>query len=259
MFGGVDFFGLLLICLGAYASGLVGSITGGGGLISLPIMMLVMVQTPIVTILGTNKLIAFFGTSFAIYRYSRNISIPWKTVLPLAVFSFLGSLAGAQVVSLMKPEGLRPVIIVVLAFVAIYTFSQKNLGTHPTPGITGWNKSFAGIIAGVVLGFYDGFLGPGTGTFFIFSLVLIYGLDFLSSAASAKVLNAATNLAAILFFAFTNQLDYVLGIPMILCNILGAITGTKLAMLKGNRFIRNVFICMVILVLLKLSYDTFRG
>jgi uncharacterized membrane protein YfcA len=167
------------------------------------------------------------------------------------VFSFLG----ARVTSLLNPSLMRPVILVLLIGVAIYTFNKKDFGLLQTSKLSQSQQWLYSVAIGSGIGFYDGFFGPGTGSFLIFAFVGIFGYSFLAASASAKVINFATNLAAIIYFAFTNNVIYSLGIPMAICNILGAFIGTKLAIKNGSQFVRKLFLVIVSLLILKLGYD----
>src|SRR3954469_4686835 len=171
---------LLLLCAFSMAAGFVDAVVGGGGLIQLPAALLLLPGVPFPTLLGTNKFAAFFGTSMAVHRYSRHVAIEWRTVAPAAVAAFLFAFLGARAVTLLSPELLRPLVLVLLIVVALYVFFVKELGLVHRPKHTPRKARWLGILVGSVLGFYDGFFGPGMGSFLIFAFVGIFGFDFLS-------------------------------------------------------------------------------
>ncbi len=248
---------LSLLCLFAFLAGFIDSIVGGGGLILLPAMLLLHPELPLATALGTNKAVAFFGVLTATLHYARTVGIPWKTMMPSAITGFSFSFLGAYVVSLLSHINLRPLILIIVFLVAIYNFIKKDFGKFHAPKRSPQTQNWIGIMAGAVIGFYDGFLGPGTGSFLIFVCIALMGFSFLAASASAKLVNMATNLAAVLLFASKGHIVYGLVFPLALCNILGAVLGSRLAVLKGSGFVRSLFLVVVIGVMLRLAYDTF--
>jgi uncharacterized protein len=252
---------LISPCALAFLAGLIDSIIGGGGLILLPGMMLARPDWPLATILGTNKFAAVCGTSIATWQYARQVTIPWRTMLPAAIVGFFSAGWGAQLVSNLHSATIKPIVLVLLITVAIYTFRKKDFGNLHAPKLTPPQQITVGLLMGAILGFYDGFFGPGTGSFLIFVMIGIMGFGFLTASASAKVINLATNLSAFLYLALTNHVNYSLAIPMAVFNIAGAVCGTKLAILQGNNFIRKLFLTVVTGLIIKLAYDilaTFR-
>jgi uncharacterized membrane protein YfcA len=225
---------ILTLCGFAFIAGLVDAVVGGGGLIQLPAMLIMLPQTAIASILGTSKFVSIAGTSIAVQQYAKQQKIEWGTTIPAMVTAFIFSFLGARVTSLLNPSLMRPVILGLLITVAIYTFSKKDFGLFQTSKLSQLQQWLYSIAIGSVIGFYDGFFGPGTGSFLIFAFVGIFGYSFLMASASAKVINFMTNLAAIMYFAFTNNVIYFLGIPMAICNILGAFIGAKLAIKNGS-------------------------
>ena len=245
------------LCCFAFLAGFIDSIVGGGGLIQLPALMIILPNQAVTDLLGTNKMASIMGTSMAAFRYSHKVPINWRLVLTMAGVAFLFSFLGARVVSIIPSTNLEPVIIVLLIGIAIYIFANKDFGALQHPDIPFSRQRWLGLIAGAGLGFYDGFFGPGAGSFLIFVFIMIFGLNFLQSSASSKFVNVATNLAALLYFVWSGHILLQYAIPMATCNVLGAITGTRLAILKGNRFIRMLFLLVVVGIIVKLSYDTF--
>jgi uncharacterized membrane protein YfcA len=246
---------ILTLCGFAFVAGLVDAVVGGGGLIQLPALLIMLPQTAIASILGTSKFVSIAGTTIAVQQYAKQQKIEWQNTIPAMVTAFIFSFLGARVTSLLNPSLMRPVILGLLIAVAIYTFNKKDFGLLQISKLSRSQQWLYSVAIGSVIGFYDGFFGPGTGSFLIFAFVGIFGYSFLAASASAKVINFATNLAAILYFAATNNIIYFLGIPMAICNILGAFVGTKLAIKNGSQFVRKLFLIIVSLLILKLGYD----
>ncbi len=253
---------LSLLCLSAALAGFVDAIVGGGGLIQLPALLLLLpppLAASIPAVFGTNKMSSVCGTGMAVWQYSRALPVRWGTLLPAAAAAFALSFLGARSVALIRPEILRPLILVLLAVVAVWTFWQKDLGKLHSPKLAPDRERLCALIVGAVIGFYDGFFGPGTGSFLIFAFVGLLGFDFLNASASAKVINLATNLGALSCFISAGQIYWEYAVPMGVCNLLGAFAGARLAMLKGNRFVRGIFLTIVTFLLLRLGWDLWRG
>ena len=248
---------LLLLCTFAFLAGFVDSVVGGGGLIQIPALMILLPGTPIPTLWGTNKLAAVCGTSFATYRYARQVEIDFRVTAPAAAVAFLFSFLGARAVTLLRPEVFRPIVLVLLIAVAAYVFFVKDLGLVHQPKHPRRKAIGIGLVTGAALGFYDGFFGPGTGSFLIFVFVGIFGFDFLGASASAKLINLATNFASALYFGATGHILYRFALPMAVCNILGALLGTRLAILKGSRFVRLFFLGIVCVLIARLAKQLF--
>jgi uncharacterized membrane protein YfcA len=240
----------------AFLAGFIDSVAGGGGLIQLPALLIFFPQTPVAHLLGTNKLASIAGTSIAVLQYARHVGINWWATLPATISSFVLSFLGARTATMLNTGVMRIVVLVLLVAIALFTFMRKDFGAIHTPKLTHGIQFIVSIASGMTIGFYDGFFGPGTGSFLIFVFIGIFGFNFLSASASAKLINFATNLSAMLYFAFTNYILYNLAIPMALFNILGSLAGTRLAILKGSRFVRIVFLLVVTGMILKLAHDT---
>lgn len=247
---------VLLLAGGAFLAGLVDAIVGGGGLIQIPVLFAAFPEMPPAVLFGTNKLASVAGTSTAAVQYARRIPIDWPAILPSLVAAFCTSWLGARTVSLFPPAYLRPLILVLLAAVAIHTYLRKDFGrlARPTPHPPAQRIGTAVAITATI-GFYDGFFGPGTGTFLIFAFIRLIGMDFLSAAAGAKLINSVTNLGAILFFASHHSLLWGSALLMAGCNFAGALLGTRLALRRGIPFIRVVFLLVVACLIVKLGAD----
>jgi uncharacterized membrane protein YfcA len=238
----------LILAPAAFFAGMVDAAVGGGGLIQIPVLLSAFPQTGIPTLFGTNKVSSIAGTAASLWRFARAVSIPWRLVLPATAAALLGAWLGAALVAWISREAMRPLVIVLMVAVALYTFLRKNLGqeeTHaPQPG-DGWR----GALFGLVIGLYDGFFGPGTGSFLIFGFVRLFGMDFVRASASAKVINLATNLSAIAFFASHGPILWAVGLTMAVCNLAGAQVGTLLALKHGAGFIRKAFLGVVVILI----------
>jgi uncharacterized membrane protein YfcA len=242
----------------AFLAGLVDSVVGGGGLIQIPALLLFLPPEQsgaLATVLGTNKLSSMCGTSVAVVQYARRVAIPWRSIAPAAGAAFVCSALGARVVVSLRPQFLKPLVLVLLVAVAVYTFARKNFGHRHRPRFHGSSEVGVAGLIGAVIGFYDGFFGPGTGSFLIFAFIGLLGFDFLAASASAKVINLATNLAAVGYFAAKGHVWYGYALPMGACNVLGSLVGTRLALLKGNRFVRLLFLGVVLAMILRYGYE----
>ena len=251
---------LLWLCLFAFLAGFVDSIVGGGGLIQLPALLVFLpkeLAASLPLVFGTNKLSSLCGTSVAVWQYARRAVIPWRSLWPATGAAFLFSALGVRVLQSVRSEFLQPLILFLLVAVAIYTYSRKNLGQLHAPKFLADHERLMAVAVGVVIGFYDGFFGPGTGSFLIFIFIGLFGFDFLTASASAKAINFATNLAAVIVFAAHGDILYHYALPMAACNVAGALLGTRLAMLKGNRFVRGIFLAVVAVMIAKFAWEQF--
>jgi uncharacterized protein len=223
----------------------------------LPALFIVLPNFPVAALLGTNKLSSICGTSVAAYQYARHVGVNWGATLPATLAAFVFSFLGARIASSLSPSVMRPAVLVLLVAVLVYTFVQRDFGALHAPRLGRLSQLLVGTITGIVIGFYDGFFGPGTGSFLIFVFIGIFGFSFLAASASAKVINFTTNLAAVVYFIGTSNVLYWAALPMAACNIIGSIIGTRLAVLKGNRFVRVIFLLVVSAMIVRLAYDTF--
>lgn len=250
---------LVAVTLASFAAGFVNAIAGGGGLVSVPALFGIFPQAPAAELFGTNKAAMVSGTLQAGVSYARRVLLPWQTLLPAVAAAVIGAALGATAVTLVSNDFLRRLLPLVLAAVLLQTLLQPDLGrVHAPrhgPRVECW---LAGGIA-FVLGFYDGFFGPGTGSFLIFLCVRVLGFDFLHAVASAKVINAATNLGGIAVFAGTGNVRWQLIAPMIVANVAGSLLGTHLSLRHGAGFIRPIFVFVVAVLILKTGYDVCAG
>jgi len=236
----------------AFFAGFVDAIAGGGGLIQLPALLILKPDLALVTLLGTNKLSSFIGTSGALARYAKGVKIPWSLVLPAAVMAFVCSVLGANFVMILNPEVLKPIVVGLLLLVFVYSLLRSKLKWKNSKRP---DSAAVPMVFGALLGFYDGFFGPGTGGFLIFGFVTLMGMNYLLASASSKVVNWATNLAALLAFGFAGHLDYRLGLSMGAFNLLGGLAGSSVAIKTGDRFVERIFQIVILLVIAKLIWD----
>ena len=241
----------------AFFAGMVDAVVGGGGLAQIPALMGEFPQAALATLLGTNKLASIAGTGSAALRFARRLPIPWEVILPTVLASLLGAWLGAMAVTWLPRDVMRPLTLALMLGVFAYTLAHKNLGYQATRSLRQQDR-LRGAVIGLVIGFYDGFFGPGAGSFLIFAFVRFLGMDFLQATASAKVVNMSTNLAAIVFFVFHVPILWNVCAVMALCNIAGAQVGTALALRKGQQFIRSVFLAVVTVLIVKLGWDMWR-
>lgn len=248
---------LTLLCFFAFLAGFIDSMVGGGGLIQLPAMLLLLKGVPTPTILGTGKVSSLMGTAAALRRYAGQVPMQWRAVAPAAIAAGTFAFLGARVVSQLPKEALPPLVLGLLVVIAVYTFWRKDFGALHAPRLPGRQEILFGILVGSLIGFYDGFFGPGTGSFLLFAFVGLFGYDFLTASASAKLVNVATNLAGLAYFAYTGQILWAVALPMAVCNMLGSSLGAYVALKRGTGFVRVLFLVVVSALVVKLSTQVF--
>jgi uncharacterized membrane protein YfcA len=208
-------------------------------------------------ILGTNKLGSICGTGSAVLRYSRFVRIPWRVLLPGAAAAFVAALAGASLVSAVSPALFRPLVPVMLSAVLVYVLWHRDLGVHHVPAALSRRRGIIALAGIALIGFYDGFFGPGTGSFLMLLFIRVYGFDFLHASAGARVINLATNAGALLYFGWHAQVYWGLGLGLGLCNAAGSVVGTRIAFKHGSKFVRVLFIAVGIALIVKTARDAF--
>lgn len=248
---------LALPIFASFFAGLVDAIVGGGGLILVPALFATFPTASPASLLGTNKSAAICGTFSATVQFSRQVQLRWHVLLPAAILAMAGAFAGAWSVTQVDPAFMRRLLPVILTAVFLYTVTNKHLGATHAPRHEGMREIAIACAIGIAIGFYDGFFGPGTGSFFIFLLVRLLGYDFLNASASAKVLNVATNLSSLVLFALKGHIWWQIGIAMATANILGSLVGSRLAIKHGATFVRKIFLVVVSALILKTIYDAF--
>lgn len=250
---------VLLVLGAAFAAGLIDAMVGGGGLIQIPALFAVYPNVPPAALLGTSKFAGLFGTISAVARYAQKVVIPWRALVPLALVALVMSVGGAKLASIVAPDVFRPLVPLMLLAVLIYVLWRKDLGGEHAPRAFAGAHHIVGAALIAAIGLYDGFFGPGAGSLLIFVFVRSYGYDFLHAGAAARVVNVATNAAALSYFASHGLVLWYVGAGMAICNIAGAIVGARLALRGGSSFVRQAFIVIVSLLILRTAWTAIRG
>ena len=244
---------IALLVLAALAAGFVDAVVGGGGLIQLPALLIGLPGASVAQIAATNKLASFCGTSISAATYWRRIRPDPRTFLPLMLAAFVGSFGGALVASQMPRSAFDPIILVALVVVASYVWFKPSVGELTLLRFSGGRHLLTVALTGLAVGFYDGSIGPGTGSFFVFALVGLLGYNFLEASAKAKLANWATNLAALVVFVPQGVVLWELALPMAAANIVGGYLGARVAVARGSRFVRAFFLVVVSALVLRLA------
>lgn len=251
--GGWVLFGLVAA---AFVAGWVDAVVGGGGIVQLPALLIGLPpEVPVATVAATNKLSSVTGTATASVSYLRSVPVRWRAAVPLVVMAWLGSSAGAHLVQYLPREWFTPLVLVVLVGIGIYTLRRPELGLHHAPRREG-PVSFALVLAiGLVIGLWDGLVGPGTGSFLIIALVALLGYGFLQASALAKIANLATNLGALAVFVGGGHILWAVGLPMAAANLVGGLLGARTAIRHGSAFVRKVFLVVIVLLGARLAWQ----
>lgn len=247
----------IIVSLASMLAGFVDAIVGGGGLILVPALFATFPAAPPATLLGTNKSGSVWGTAIATLQYSRKVQMRWHAMLPAFGAAVVGSFAGAWAVTLISGDFLRKFLPFILLALLLYTLAKKELGRTHAPVHEGRSETIVASLIGLTIGAYDGFFGPGTGSFFIFLFVRLLGYDFLNASASAKLMNLGSNLSAIALFAAKGHIWWHYAVPLAIFNVIGSLAGTHLALKHGAGFVRGIFIFVVTALILKTGYDAF--
>ncbi len=243
----------------SFLAGLMDAAVGGGGLIQWPGMLTLLPRETIANLAGTNKFASFCGTSMAAREYIKKIRIPWRIIIPTSLLAFVFSFLGARAVTYIPVHYMKPAVLVLLIVIGIYTFIKKDFGATQTERALTNKDLYFGLAMGAGIGFYDGIFGPGTGSFLTFIFIRFFSFDFLHATASAKVVNMATNLAALSFFIPTGHVLWVLAVPMAVCNLTGGFFGARLAIMGGARVLRICFLFLMCILISKFGYDVLQS
>ncbi len=246
---------LLFVTLLSGLAGFVDAVVGGGGLILVPALFATYPAVHPATLLGTNKSASVWGTLFAACHFQQRVPMTWSALWPASVMALIGSWLGAYTLTQASPWLLRQALPVLLLGLLIYTLWNKDLGQVHAPRFQGRRLALAMAAVGGLIGFYDGFFGPGTGSFLVFVLVRFLGFDFLQASAHSKVLNLASNLAAVTLLAWQGHVWWQVGVYLALANVAGSLLGTRMAMQHGTRFVRGLFVVVVTALMLKTGHD----
>ena len=249
---------ILILCLVAFAAGFIDAIVGGGGLIQMPMGLLLLPNLPVSTVIGTLKIPSFVGTSIAAYQYIKTVKVDWKMIGAMAVIALLASFLGSYLLTMVNNLYMKPILLFVLLAVAIYTYRKKDFGAYKESTIGKHKLIQISILISIFIGFYDGFIGPGAGSFFILAYIALLKFDFLRASTYAKLLNMATNFGSIVLFLMKGKIIWSIALPMAASNSLGAYLGAKTAIQRGNKFIRLVFLFVVLAILIRFGYDVWN-
>ena len=247
----------LFLLAASFFAGFIDSIAGGGGLIQLPALLIGLPKSETAEVLGTNKLSAVFGTTTAAALYRKQIKPDPKVLIAMGVPAFVGSAGGAVLASKIPTSSMRPMVLVLLIVVAIYTWFKPDLGKFENLRHLPKRRVQIAAFAGVVIGFYDGIFGPGTGSFLMLILVASLGYAFITASAIAKVVNVATNVGAIMVFGINGAVIWQIGIILGVANISGAVLGSRLAIKGGSTLVRKVFLIVTVALIVKVGIATF--
>ena len=246
---------ILSLIFFAFCAGAIDAAVGGGGLIQIPALMGALPHYATATVFGTNKLASICGTASAAWSYLRKVKLQWKLLAVIAVTACISSFGGAACVALIPQSFLIPFVLFMLIVIAIYTFTKKQFGqVHIQQEVTNKILLLAGL-GGLLIGFYDGIFGPGTGSFFIFYFIRYLKVDFLHASALSKIGNFMTNFAALSFFIPTGHVLFQLGLMMAVANVAGSLLGVKMALKYGSGFIRVLFLILVSILICRLGYQ----
>ncbi len=248
---------LLFLCFAAFAAGFVDAVVGGGGLIQIPAALVLLPGFPVATVIGTTKIPSFCGTSLAASQYARKVKLDYKRILLMILIASPMAFLGSHILTLVSNAFMKPLLLVILIGVAIYTYAKKNFGAHTEQEHTEMEHLLYAIGISLVFGFYDGFVGPGSGSFLILAFITLLGFDFLRASATAKFVNLSTNIGSIVLFALSGRILYQFALPMAACNAAGGVLGARLAILRGNKFIRIFFLSIVMVMIVRFAYDIF--
>ena len=248
---------LFIVAAASGLAGFVDAVVGGGGLVLIPALFATYPTAAPATLFGTNKGGAIWGTAWAAVQFARRVTLARVTMAWGMAGALAGSFLGAWSVTLVDPKPLKQALPFVLLAILVYTVAKKQLGRDHTPRLQGRTEALAAGVIGLGIGLYDGFFGPGTGSFFVFLFVRLLGYDFLNASASAKLLNTATNLAALALFAIKGHVWWHIALTMAVANVIGSLLGTRLALKHGAGLVRGVFIAVVSALILKTGWDAF--
>ena len=247
----------LFLAIASGFAGFVDAMAGGGGLIQLPALIVGLPNKELPLILGTNKVPSIFGTAAAARNYFKNIKPDIPLTLSMMGPAFIGSMGGASLAAAVPKDFFKPFIVFLLVAVAIYTWVKPELGMNENLKYTHKKRLAIVALIGLLIGFYDGIFGPGTGTFLVFCLVSGIGYAFLKASGTAKLVNISTNAGAILSFQLTGQIWWQLGLLLAFANVTGAIIGSRLAIKGGSPLVRKVFLAVTFLLIARVAWDTF--
>jgi uncharacterized membrane protein YfcA len=242
----------------AFIAGIINAAVGGGGLITIPTFYSTLPHFTPAEIMGIDKCSSVMGHLTSVRQFMIRLRLPWKLILPTALSAVIGAYSGIRLLDFMPSAWMRPLVIVVLAAMVVYTWCKPQFGHHDTSQIPDRTDLLKGACLGFAIGFYDGFIGPGTGSFLLFLFIRFFHFDFLRATACAKVVNFGTNFATLFFLIPNGLIHYELAIPLGIAAICGSFIGVKIALRGGNQWIRRLFLILACTLLLKLLWETFH-
>ncbi|MCC3772540.1 TSUP family transporter [Streptomyces sp. UNOC14_S4] len=253
---------LLALCAAAAAAGWVDAVVGGGGLLQLPALLVGLPHVAPVQVLGTNKAVAICGTGAAAVAYARRGVLDLRTAVRIGLAALGGSLAGAFFAAGIDSAVLRPLIMGILLAVLAFLLLRPAFGTEaaaPGPPVSRRRALAAILVAGLGIGFYDGLIGPGTGTFLVLALAAVLRMDLVTASGTAKVVNVCTNVGALVTFSLQGSVIWRLAVPMAVFNLAGGAVGARMALKKGSGFVRGVLVVVVVSLVCRLAWDQWGG
>ena len=242
-----------------FVAAMLNASVGGGGLVLIPGMFALYPSAIPASLFATEKCAGVTGLSTAAYQFSRQIKLPWRLLGMAACAAFFGAHLGARAIAILPSAWIKPFVIVLLIVMLFYTWFRPDFGKQDAYIPISRNDLIRGLLIGTAIGFYEGFFGPGAGSFLIFLFVRVFHFDFMRATACAKVVNTATNLGALAYFIPAGLVMFHLAIPMAVAMISGSIAGSHLAMKGGNHWLRRLFLILVLSLLTKLVVDLFRS
>jgi uncharacterized membrane protein YfcA len=237
-----EFWLYFFVCAGAVFSGFIDAVVGGGGLVQVPLLLVLFPELTHVQVIATNRFASLVGTCVAAFHYVRSVGVELMVVITAGITSAITAFAGTFVMKLIKPEVFKPVLLFIIILLAVYTVIKNEFGINHQCKYKGNMLLLVSAGIGAILGFYNGFIGPGTGSLLVFTLVSVAGMGFLKASASAKVINAIADAASLVVFFMNHAVIFKIALPMMICNMLGGYIGSKAAIFWGNIFIRSVFL-----------------
>jgi uncharacterized membrane protein YfcA len=249
----VDLTTILLMALAGFGAGWIDAVVGGGGLVQLPALLLGFPGASPAQLLATNKIASIFGTATSSITYWRRVRPDLRTALPMAAVAYVGAVGGALIGLHIPKTAFNPIILVMLVVVGAYTVAKPSLGHETALRFDGHRHTVIAMVTGFVIGVYDGALGPGTGSFLVFALVGLMGYAFLEASAKAKIANFATNLGALTVFVPGGHVMWKIGAVMAVANIAGGYVGARTAVARGSRFVRVVFVVVLVAFIIRIG------
>lgn len=246
---------LLSLCAVAFCAGFVDAIAGGGGLIQTPLGLAFLPNLPVSSVIGTLKVPAFSGTALAVGQYLKKSKINWMYLLVLALIASGSAFLGSYTLTVVNNDFMKPLLLIILLILWVFTYFRKDFTRKSLLSISTKKQWIYGVFIAIIVGFYDGFIGPATGTFFIMGFIFLVGFDFYHASSHAKMINLATNFGSICLFIIKGQIIWSIALPMAVCNGLGGYLGAKMAILKGQVWVRYIFLFVMFLAICRFGYE----